>query len=228
MVPRPAPIQRPSFFQEHSRLLLGGVSLIGSFSILGFIWQELPALKQPETSAEESEDLRSSGAVFPSPLPANCIEKSALAESDPLLDAAQKTAPPHSALPLCEEEEAAVQVQTPAPIPSARQTPSAPDSSETAPELPLAQKLILPQSAPSPQGPRLRDNLAKKDNVALNLALNFYDKGVYYKDLGLYYPAIKYLEESYFLLNKEGEKAMAAEVESVLAQVRQENANVGR
>jgi hypothetical protein len=64
--------------------------------------------------------------------------------------------------------------------------------------------------------------------VALNLALNFYDKGVYYKDLGLYYPAIKYLEESYFLLNKEGEKAMAAEVESVLAQVRQENANVGR
>ncbi|MBJ7900231.1 MAG: hypothetical protein GC158_09995 [Cyanobacteria bacterium RI_101] len=230
IVPRPAPIQRPSFFQEHSRLLLGGLSLVGSFSILGFIWQELPALKQPETSAEELAEPRSSGAVFPSPLPANCIEKSALAESDPLLDAAQKTAPPHSALPLCEEEEAAVQAQTPAPLPSPLQSETIPasDSPQTAPELPLAQKLILPQSVPSPQEPRLRHNLAKKDNVALNLALNFYDKGVYYKDLGLYYPAIKYLEESYFLLNKEGEKALAQEVESVLDQVRQENANVGR
>ncbi|MFN5514629.1 MAG: protein kinase domain-containing protein [Cyanobacteriota bacterium] len=235
IVHRPAPLQSPSFFQEHSRLLLGGLSLVGSFSILGFIWQELPVLKQPETSAEESENLRGSGSVFPSPLPADCIEKGSLTKKDPLLEAAQKTAPSHSALPFCEEE--TPQAQTPVPVSPPLQTPTdgafpqsslSSDSSETTPTSPLAQKLILPQSAPSPQGSQLRDSLAQKDNVALNLALNFYDKGLYYKDLGLYYPAIKYLEESHFLLKKEGEKAMAAEVESVLIQVRQENANVGR
>lgn len=228
IVPRPAPPQRPPFWQEHSRLLLGGLSLVGSFSILSFIWQELPVLKQPETSAEERKDLQSSSAVFPTPPPVDCIQKNTLAEKNPLLEAAQRAVPPNSALPFCQDAPEDLPVQAPVPVPSPRQTPLSPHPAETAPTLSLAQKLILPQSAPSPQDPRRRERLAKKDNVALNLALNFYDKGVYYKDLGLYYPAIKYLEESHFLLEKEGEKVMAAEVESVLSQVRQENANVGR
>jgi hypothetical protein len=53
-------------------------------------------------------------------------------------------------------------------------------------------------------------------DINVNLALSFYQQGIFYKNLGINSEALRNLEEASLLLQKDGNKDIAKEVETMI------------
>ncbi len=64
-------------------------------------------------------------------------------------------------------------------------------------------------------------NKSKKfSELNSNLALSFFQRGIFYRNSGIYTEAIKNFEQAYFLLQKEGNTAAAEDVEVMISELR--------
>lgn len=212
-------------WKKHARALIAGFSLMGGVGILGILGQEFSLQDSSKTQTFLPP-------ATTAPPPPSCLHTPQMGSPlpSPRLGNGGISLQPN--VPFCEESSVAnvpmtkSQLQTLIPAPSPSALNPTLDLAPHVTQLYPAQKLVLPSSVPVAinRSPQIINNL--DDNVLLNLAYSFYERGVEYSNIDLYRDALVYLQESLSYFEQAGETKMTDKIHKLLLRVRQDQANV--
>jgi tetratricopeptide (TPR) repeat protein len=150
----------------------------------------------------------------------------------------QKFASPENYLQALEKYNQLLGIKTPLQVPKTLNIPDAPKSSRTLniPDIPNIPKTSnIPSTDNFDSFPKKSENSSdKSDKIDVandgnletpltlnsNLVSSFFQKGIYYKNLGMYDEAIKNFEQAYLIVHKEKNSKLAADIEVIIADLR--------